>query len=466
MSTDSITFPDCVRTDCEAPRLDGLDLCHAHHQEIILGLDECKARECDKRVPFGSLWCPRHKEMREAGNLSASGERLDQVDENTPCRICGDASLRRTVGKRPQGGWNDLCQKHYDEKRATHGRSLAVARAAIPREEPAPAAPRTISIPDRLAPARAIDTSPDEEQARRVEYLLERDWTYGDVDQAGDGSQLAERWFLPVNVTQPQGGRTLDAAYEWQVGIEARRHGPDVLAAPDVEEALDAPAPLAGEGPGSEPSPSDGAPRAGAGEPRSNPEQVGSLPRSPFELEPLPTCEHWCTLDSGQAGRRHEGPCRDFAGRTEKERLDQYVTQIAPLPEPADPVMSPSAAAYLTAAGWMTDEESGRWWRPVNETQPRGGRTLEAAVAYQRNLDLGSGARVELLSEEGGHAGAVIREAILTPVMDWECYAEPSKWAERAAILVTIAAEIDHLEQELAVLRARWLAFAAVPSAE
>lgn len=210
----------CVRSECTRSPLDGLDLCNVHHQEIILGLDECKALDCDKRVPFGSLWCGRHAAMRADGSLSAQGEPLNVPVESAPCRICGAPSLKRTVGKRPQGGWNDLCQEHYDEKRSTHAASLSVARAAIGGGDG-----RKISGGLKLAPAPPPRVAPDPppEHERRAEYLRSKAGWQMIPNHRGE-----EAWFLPVEFTQPVGGRTVDEAYDWQVGMEANRHGPDL----------------------------------------------------------------------------------------------------------------------------------------------------------------------------------------------------------------------------------------------
>lgn len=207
----------CVRSECTREPVEGLDVCDVHHQEILMGLDECRASGCDKRVPFGSLWCSRHAAMRTDGTLTVDGIDLSGTAESR-CRLCAEPALKRTVGKRPQGGWNDLCQTHYDEKCAKHSESLAVAREALPAPNGKPAPPpKRVGVPAHLRPANVPRAAPEpvDERERRAAYLLEHDWAL----DADDG----DRWFLPVNVTQPLGGRELDEAYDWQVAIESGR---------------------------------------------------------------------------------------------------------------------------------------------------------------------------------------------------------------------------------------------------
>lgn len=274
----------CERASCDALVAPDARFCTLHQREVMIGLDECKAEGCDERVPFGSLWCGEHGTARAAGDLDASGRRLDVPVEGAPCRVprCPHPALAKTIGKRPQGGWNDLCQEHYDEKRATHAGTLAVARSAKAGKQLAPpvAAPRARAVPP-----------PMPEPERRAMYLLEHGWTERQNDQ-GDAI-----WFCSTEL-QPAEGRSVDEAYDWQVGVEAGRHG---YALPPPEN-------------GNNPTP----------EIRADDGPTGDDP----------ACPYWCALD-----QPHDGECRDFAGRTEKERIDGAITELVvphrrpPLPE-------------------------------------------------------------------------------------------------------------------------------------
>lgn len=314
---------ECIRSDCEQAPKDGLDVCEAHHQEILIGLDECKAVGCDKRVPFGSLWCKRHAAMRSDGSLSVDGVDLSAKVEGTRCRICGDPAILRTVGKRPQGGWNDLCQVHFDEKRATHSESLAVARAHLPTPNGKAAKPESrVSIPDSGIPkgepvphvhlkpgdTRRVVPPPVDERERRATYLLAHDWATAS-SYAGE----EDRWFLPVNVTQPMGGRSLDEAYDWQVAVESGRAQHELIT-------------------GTTPDRTAHAPRCGLDTDHDGECVIGEPEEhEPTALERLEAdCLPWCTLPI-----EHSGPCKDFAGRTVKDRIEGAITEI--VVPPVDP---------------------------------------------------------------------------------------------------------------------------------
>lgn len=186
----------CGRRSCMTEAAPDSLYCPQHAREIVLGLEECRVSGCDERVPFGSLHCAEHAELRRLGRLSVTGEAVpahlwpkdvppavepvtsirlvpppeekprggahavpplptaegrpfDVVPRTPTCRKC-DQPVRE--GGARAGRYGNLCVAHYDEQRAltseackrgTPGRRIGGSepRREEPVPEPTPVAP-------------------------------------------------------------------------------------------------------------------------------------------------------------------------------------------------------------------------------------------------------------------------------------------------------------------------------------
>lgn len=246
-----------------------------------------------------------------------------------------------------------------------------------------------------------------------------------------------------------------ERARETRRATMAARARPGVSTPPEPGTEDGEAAPLAGEGPGSEP-------------PRTHPA--------------------WCySVD----GADHDGSCVDWAGRTALDRAEGFITEIAPgeatrmpdgartpagfpLPLVVEPTMFPFPPPDLLSVSacestvqhvghaWPDGPDKEYWCRGLNADGTAPYDPLRAGF----DATLSGYERVPVLvaphvyvSEQRPVRAALREAAGFEP--DHDGPERPPTWAERGALLAEVGADIDRLEAELEIARARWARLAS-----
>lgn len=301
-------------TFCEAPgcpedAAPDARYCTRHMAQRIVRLD-CSHWRCDNPAQPSSIFCEAHELLEEARSKpitpssSIGGPALDAgdvilpqtkeptVDPGPPyviCRIddCERGAAPHTIGARKQGGRYDICETHLEE---------LTQRARDTRRANREAA-------DQLRAEEAAARSP---RSHVPVGLSGQPVPLGWETPEGAPIPGSEGLVVPPSERESE---TPDSAEENQNGNQTT---PEIRErACDSEETHDDHLWLTI---GADPQGTFRCPGLSVETRTGEREQAPQ----PADVE-LDVCLAWCAID----GFPHEGECRDFAGRSESERLDE-----------------------------------------------------------------------------------------------------------------------------------------------